>query len=283
MVFKMACPSVFFIHHPRTGGSHLRSLLRGSGVHFYGGHLSDVSYGLGLGIVTVTILRNPIERVISYLRFVRDRDGSNLRRGMFQEAGWRDFWACDGPEMSNSMTKRISEIADNGDKALRVAKERLHEITVVGFTEQYDAMLDRIFLATGVTLTEGAYSRNESQAIKGFEFNESMIAEIRERNALDIELYDYAKLEGLDQKMNSPCCSAKSKIFGGAVGLAKALSGVGRADNKVIVKRRNICRSCDHAIPCVGNIGRICRCKACGCILKAKTAIESESCPIGKW
>lgn len=42
-------------------------------------------------------------------------------------------------------------------------------------------------------------------------------------------------------------------------------------------KRLEICRSCDRLFKPTF------QCKECGCFMKIKTRIESQSCPIGKW
>jgi hypothetical protein len=73
------------------------------------------------------------------------------------------------------------------------------------------------------------------------------------------------------------------KIIHGAAGLVKAATGIDRASDAEVERRRDICRSCPEAVPCVANVGRKCRCRLCGCLLRAKTAIASEQCPAGKW
>lgn len=81
----------------------------------------------------------------------------------------------------------------------------------------------------------------------------------------------------------SKCGSKAKSAIHGATGIMKASAGLDRADEAVIESRRSICRSCEHAMPCVSNVGRKCRCKLCGCLLRAKTALAHEKCPGGKW
>lgn len=45
------------------------------------------------------------------------------------------------------------------------------------------------------------------------------------------------------------------------------------------IRRRQICKTCEHNIKFGGT--RIC--DQCGCIIKAKTTIESEKCLMNKW
>ena len=74
-----------------------------------------------------------------------------------------------------------------------------------------------------------------------------------------------------------------SQIAKGAAGLAKATLGIDRADDATIETRRNLCRACPEAVPCIKNTAKFCMCNKCGCLLKAKTVIASEKCPLGKW
>jgi hypothetical protein len=76
------------------------------------------------------------------------------------------------------------------------------------------------------------------------------------------------------------CCG---KIAAGAIGLAKAATGIGRADVDTVERRRAMCQACPEAVPCVGNIGKRCVCQQCGCLIRAKTAVATEQCPTGKW
>ena len=83
------------------------------------------------------------------------------------------------------------------------------------------------------------------------------------------------------------CCDkAKSSIRSmahGAKSISKASAGIGRADEAVVAGRRSICRSCDKATRCKNNVTMFCKCTVCGCMLKAKTSLASERCPLKKW
>jgi hypothetical protein len=81
------------------------------------------------------------------------------------------------------------------------------------------------------------------------------------------------------------CCGRN--IVKGAAGLVRAAvantTGIGLAGVAELERRREICRTCDDAIPCKANPLRKCWCKRCGCLLTAKTSLKSERCPAGKW
>jgi len=78
-----------------------------------------------------------------------------------------------------------------------------------------------------------------------------------------------------------------TEVIHGAVGLAKAATGIDRAEAATIEARRVICRACEHALPCVfrglHTLGRKCKCAKCGCNLRAKTTLAGENCPDGRW
>jgi hypothetical protein len=82
-------------------------------------------------------------------------------------------------------------------------------------------------------------------------------------------------------------CGGCGTIVNGVVGLAKFATGTDRPDDTTIRARRALCLACEHAEPCLDAgiivIGRKCRCSQCGCAIRAKTAVGSESCPAGKW
>lgn len=61
----------------------------------------------------------------------------------------------------------------------------------------------------------------------------------------------------------------------GAIGLAKALTGIDRADDVTILLRRHAC------VKCPKRHKRLCM--MCGCYLREKTLVASEKCPLGKW
>jgi len=79
------------------------------------------------------------------------------------------------------------------------------------------------------------------------------------------------------------CGKCAKKIAAGVVGLTKAALNIDRAPDDVIEQRRATCRACPFASPCTSNPLKFCTCMKCGCVLKAKTKIASESCPVGKW
>ena len=69
-------------------------------------------------------------------------------------------------------------------------------------------------------------------------------------------------------------------IVHGAVGIAKAVAGMGGADAELVKSRTEICGACEHAILAAGLLQQ---CKLCGCSTWAKVRNRGEKCPAGKW
>jgi hypothetical protein len=64
----------------------------------------------------------------------------------------------------------------------------------------------------------------------------------------------------------------------GVIGLSKWLLRLDRATAKLSLSRLKVCKTCEY-----NTNGSLPRCKLCGCALLAKTKLQSEKCPAGKW
>ena len=74
----------------------------------------------------------------------------------------------------------------------------------------------------------------------------------------------------------------------GAAGLAKAVLGIDRVPEEVVVARRLECRKCEHARKhpirkAADGLPLVSWCDICKCLLKGKTANSGEQCPDGRW
>ena len=77
------------------------------------------------------------------------------------------------------------------------------------------------------------------------------------------------------------CCG---KVLTGAVGLTKAALQISRASEQTVAARRDICRTCAHAEKrTVAGLVQVRLCNQCGCLIKAKSVIQTETCPLGLW
>lgn len=65
--------------------------------------------------------------------------------------------------------------------------------------------------------------------------------------------------------------------FGKAL-VTHAVAGFPEADEAMVVRRLEICHTCEKYDP-----GPPARCRACGCFLDIKIAWAEQKCPIGRW
>jgi hypothetical protein len=225
---------VVFLHLPKTAGSTLRSalLLKYPSTTLLLDRTSDPEGGLAdvppevvarAEVVTghldygihehlprpceyITVLREPIARVVSMYRDARRNAGHRLHR-LAADAELEDFLAaCDDPGLDNLQTRMISgrrpgvvsgEGTDRSwtappldDEDLEAAKQHLRGFLVVGLTERFDETFILIRRALGWRLP--IYERRNSARSADPFPSEGAVAAIRERNLLDLELYECA-------------------------------------------------------------------------------------------
>ena len=71
-------------------------------------------------------------------------------------------------------------------------------------------------------------------------------------------------------------------VWRGAKGLSKYHMGVGLASEDVVNDRKNVCLSCKYIKNPKPDL-KGSKCKLCGCLIRAKTALRQETCPKNKW
>jgi hypothetical protein len=154
----------------------------------------------------ITILREPVARVISRYNHVLSRRDAILgdpqhwlhrfvRSGMDFE---KFIQAGVDPRLDNGQTRVISgrslgdEQVSLGREALEDAKRNLEKFLVVGLTERFDESFILVRRALGWKLpmyeTDNVSTRRMSEPP-----TQAVIELIRERNELDLELYEYAR------------------------------------------------------------------------------------------
>jgi hypothetical protein len=148
--------------------------------------------------ITVTVLRHPIERTLSFLR----HQAARRQRGATEDTPlieiYEDPFRFEAM-IQNHMTRMLSLSPEEmGDGVLtsvpytaarlEQAKETLAALPMFGLQSRFDEFCEQ--LATRYDLTVGpplhANTTEPTEAPSGFE------ARIAEDNALDMELYDYA-------------------------------------------------------------------------------------------
>jgi hypothetical protein len=160
---------------------------------------------------TLTLLRDPVERALSSLRDDRERNPA------FQHMRLEEIYDAGGPyrelehnHMAKVLTLTRTELAQlekllalppaeipardapllefNRDHLER-AKRRLSEIDAVGLQEQFEDFCEELTVRFGWRL--GAPERVNATA--QVEVSDSLRTRIAEDNALDVELYEFAK------------------------------------------------------------------------------------------
>jgi hypothetical protein len=221
-------PVVIFLHAPKTGGTTLvriieRQYAPGSVLNLY-----DSSYGEELAAypseeidrvraiaghfyfgahafisrpsVYITLLRDPVERVISHYHFVRRSPGHYLYDAA-NELSLSDFVvACGADEPNNDQTRLLAgryqaeETPPNADDMLAAARSNLREhVVVVGITEEFDRslLLMRCTFGWGKPfyIRENVSKKPSRRAVIATETRRV----IETYNALDIDLYEEAR------------------------------------------------------------------------------------------
>jgi hypothetical protein len=137
----------------------------------------------------VTLLRDPVERVVSLYHYLKLEERMSLEE-----------FASSPPfkEADNDQVRRIAgadpEIGGCTDATLQAAKENLRRhFSVVGVTERFDQTLVLLNRRLGWTREVASYPRNVNPARRPTDsLPRSTIDAIRARNALDVELHRFA-------------------------------------------------------------------------------------------
>jgi AraC-like DNA-binding protein len=179
-------------------------------IRLYTGHFPYVACEvLGGPLQTVTVLRDPVHRTISLLRqFQRAASAADprleghLARPLSLEEVYEQPNVF-APMIRDHQTKLFSmTLADQptgylqelevDDARLRLAKENLERIDVLGLTEQYDLFLDQVAEQLGETIFPGL---RENAAPEGHhrDVPESLRRRIEADTAHDRELYEHAR------------------------------------------------------------------------------------------
>lgn len=172
-------------------------------LRFVAGHFA---YGLHEWIprpcVYVTVLRDPVDRIRSLYDHYRN----------WQQSGdWHRWIVAEQVDLERFVVERPSDQTDNqmvrwlsGTRArvgrcteemLEIAKRRLDSFLIVIFHEDIERGASNLAAALGVSLPPIG---RENVAPERSLVPESVTDVIRERNALDVKLYEYARSRHLD-------------------------------------------------------------------------------------
>jgi hypothetical protein len=151
---------------------------------------------LGAEFTTFTVLRDPVERTLSYLRHHRDTTPAESERPL--EEIYEDPERY-GPFIENHMVKMLSlraeemtdgmmTVVDFDGGRLRRAKRALRRLDDFGLQEDLEGFAQRLVRRYDWQLGPTVHEN----VTKPAEVPDSFRARIAEDNALDMELYEYA-------------------------------------------------------------------------------------------
>jgi hypothetical protein len=170
---------------------------RGDEIRFVSGHFPlCVTELLGGGFRTLTVLRDPLERTLSYLRHHRQRTEADAALSL--EAVYDDEFRFHGL-VHNHMTKMLSLLPEEMDagaltrvefdrERLERAKRRLSEVDAVGLQDDFEAFCDEVSRRFGWRLGEPVRMNVTEPVEPAAELRERILAD----NAFDVELYEFA-------------------------------------------------------------------------------------------
>ena len=249
--------SVVFMHIPKTGGTTLNAILdrqysprriltisdpsetiaqlteRTSGEEFLlvRGHVPfGVHRELGIQPHYITMLRQPVERVISIYRYIRRDTSHPLHATVCDGMTLSDFMDSDVAEREavNGQTKQLAgREQEHGDESiLKLAKRNLETFAAVGLTERFDESL--ILFRRRLRWKPPFYrSKNVApEATRVARPVNEIQASVEERNRLDIELYNFAR-DLFDRRIEAEGPSFRTELaaFRGLNRLARLYKG----------------------------------------------------------
>ncbi len=163
----------------------------------------------------VTMLRNPVDRVLSLYYFIYFPPNKEAPQPPVPLLEWaKSFSVIDNNQTHKLAGVRYKDREGDASRALlEAAKHNLDEhFSVVGLTERFDESVLLMRHATG--LTNILYqNKNVNQNRPKKTADPAVVEIIKERNQLDTELYQYAQQRFDDQIAQIPSFSEELALF----------------------------------------------------------------------
>jgi hypothetical protein len=177
----------------------------------------------------ITMLREPSERVLSLYDYISQHRAHPLHEDVaglsLEEFVNSDV---DSYEVRNGQTRQISGLRQEPDlAALQLAKDNLHEFfSVIGLVEKFDESLMLLRKKLGWRLPFYVKKNVTSQRTARSTVPKRVRAAIAERNALDMELFAFAR------DLFSRTIADQGPLFAAEVGTFKFLNGLAQGYRK---------------------------------------------------
>jgi hypothetical protein len=165
----------------------------------YTGHFPFVvTQLLGTDLVTLTILRDPVERTISYLkhckRYHKEHRELSLEEIYQDEFHFRCFIHNHQAKIFSMTTddrlESYMDVIDVDDRRLEIAKDNLKKVHVLGLHEQYDEFVDALRRRFGWRFDQ---ARNRRVSREKWQVTPELRELIADDNAADVSFYEHAK------------------------------------------------------------------------------------------
>ena len=183
---------------------------RRAAIRFFYGHFPFVvAEMLDPRLVTLTVLRDPVERTISLIRVMREQ------RPAWRERTLEDLY--DDEQMfprliHNHQTKLFSMTADDHPRSYRdeidvdasrlaLAKQNLAHVDLVGLTERFGEFLAMLRTRFGWRLSEEA---RMNAALETHEESPGLRRRIAADNEIDVEFYEHARELVTERRGSNP-------------------------------------------------------------------------------
>lgn len=219
---------IVFVHIPKTGGmtfySMIREIYKPAELHKINPAAESVErykslsqaikdklkviyghmdYGLRdllpPGSSYITLMRHPVERVISHYHYVRRTENDPLRELALRSSLYDWVARCNLEEMDNGQTRRLSGMAGGmkfgecSREVLAQAKTNVaKDFALVGMTERYDEAYVLMSKMFGWPIKNYSSVNVAKWKPEMSEIPARTLRLIEKFNALDIELYDHA-------------------------------------------------------------------------------------------